>query len=107
MEEYIERVRKAKSDASLGGGKDKIEREHKKGKLTARERIDLLLDPGSFNEFNMLVKYKIGATTRQLIIVKGCFFSRYKAVNTVHSPKVIVDNDIKTWHTNLLTGRAK
>jgi acetyl-CoA carboxylase carboxyltransferase component len=47
--------------AALGGGKDKIAREHEKGKLTARERIDLLLDPGSFNEFGMLVKYRIGA----------------------------------------------
>ncbi|MBA7635124.1 Propionyl-CoA carboxylase beta chain [subsurface metagenome] len=47
--------------AALGGGKDKIAREHEKGKLTARERIDLLLDAGSFNEFGMLVKYRLGA----------------------------------------------
>jgi propionyl-CoA carboxylase beta chain len=38
--------------ASLGGGVERIERQHAKGKLTARERIDLLLDPGSFHEID-------------------------------------------------------
>src|SRR3977135_3079375 len=41
-----------------GGGPDKIERQHKQGKLTARERIDLLLDPGSYSqEIGLLVAY--------------------------------------------------
>ena len=61
MEEYVRKLRQAKAIAALGGGEEKIAKEHEKGKLTARERIDLLLDPGSFNEFNMLVKYKLGA----------------------------------------------
>jgi acetyl-CoA carboxylase carboxyltransferase component len=61
MEERIKRLRQAKEMAALGGGKDKITKEHEKGKLTARERIELLLDPGSFNEFGMLVKYRVGA----------------------------------------------
>ena len=38
--------------ASLGGGVSRIERQHEKGKLTARERLDLLLDPGSFHEMD-------------------------------------------------------
>ena len=38
--------------ASLGGGVERIERQHEKGKLTARERLDLLLDPGSFHEID-------------------------------------------------------
>ena len=38
--------------ASLGGGVERIERQHTKGKLTARERIDLLLGPGCFHEFD-------------------------------------------------------
>jgi acetyl-CoA carboxylase carboxyltransferase component len=38
--------------ASLGGGVSRIQRQHEKGKLTARERIDLLLDPGSFHEID-------------------------------------------------------
>jgi len=61
MEERIKKLREAKELAALGGGQEKIAREHEKGKLTARERIDLLLDLGSFNEFGMLVKYRLGA----------------------------------------------
>ena len=48
MEERIKQLREAKAKASQGGGQEKIAKEHEKGKLTARERIDLLLDPGSF-----------------------------------------------------------
>jgi acetyl-CoA carboxylase carboxyltransferase component len=61
MEERIKKLREAKEVAALGGGQEKIAREHEKGKLTARERIELLLDAGSFNEFGMLVKYRLGA----------------------------------------------
>jgi acetyl-CoA carboxylase carboxyltransferase component len=47
-------------DESLnyGGGKDKIEKQHKRDKLTARERIDLLLDEGSFEEIDKFVKHR-------------------------------------------------
>jgi Acetyl-CoA carboxylase, carboxyltransferase component (subunits alpha and beta) len=46
------------AEALLGGGRKRIETQHKKGKLTARERIDLLLDPGSFNELDMFVTHR-------------------------------------------------
>ena len=42
----------------LGGGKKRIAAQHSKGKLTARERIDLLLDEGSFEEFDMFVTHR-------------------------------------------------
>jgi acetyl-CoA carboxylase carboxyltransferase component len=71
MEEHIRRLRETKKMALLGSGKQKIDKEHEKGKLTARERIDLLLDPGSFNEFNMLVKYKVNAPGDGIIIGHG------------------------------------
>ncbi len=71
MEERIERLREAKAIAALGGGKEKIAREHEKGKLTAQERIDLLLDPGSFDEFNMLVKHKVGTPGDGIVIGHG------------------------------------
>src|SRR5258706_4055686 len=51
-------LRRMKEQAMLGGGKKRIEAQHKKGKLTARERLDLLLDPGSFNELDMLVTHR-------------------------------------------------
>ncbi len=44
--------------AKLGGGEDKITKQHDKGKFTARERLDLLLDPGSFHELDMFVQHK-------------------------------------------------
>ncbi len=44
--------------AQLGGGESRIARQHEKGKLTARERIDLLLDPGSFQEMGMFVRHQ-------------------------------------------------
>ncbi|RJQ25367.1 MAG: acyl-CoA carboxylase subunit beta [Peptococcaceae bacterium] len=54
-EERIAQLREAKARAMLGGGEDKLAKVRAKGKLTARERIDRLLDPGSFVEFNMLI----------------------------------------------------
>ena len=44
--------------AELGGGKERIDDQHRKGKLTARERINLLLDPGSFNELDKFVTHR-------------------------------------------------
>ncbi len=51
-------LRKQKAEAMLGGGEKRIEAQHKKGKLTARERLDLLLDEGSFEEIDMLVRHR-------------------------------------------------
>jgi len=76
MEERINGLREAKAEASLGGGQEKIDKEHKKGKLSARERIDLLLDPGSFNEFNMLVKYRLGASGDGIVVGHGTIDGR-------------------------------
>lgn len=76
MEEYIARLREAREIAISGGGEQKIAKEHEKGKLTARERIDLLLDPGSFNEFNMLVKFKLGAPGDGIVTGHGTIDGR-------------------------------
>jgi propionyl-CoA carboxylase beta chain len=56
--EKIEQLRKLKAEAKLGGGEARIKLQHDKGKLTARERLDLLLDPGSFEEIDMLVRHR-------------------------------------------------
>ena len=71
MNEKIKKLHEIKEKAKLGGGREKIEREHKKGKLTARERIELLFDKGSFQEFNMLVKHKLNAAGDGIIIGHG------------------------------------
>ncbi len=57
-QEKIAYLREQKEKALLGGGKKRIEAQHAKGKLTARERIDLLLDEGSFQEIDMLVRHR-------------------------------------------------
>jgi propionyl-CoA carboxylase beta chain len=54
----IEYLNKQKELAALGGGADRIEAQHKKGRLTARERVQLLLDKGSFQELGMLVTHR-------------------------------------------------
>ena len=54
----IERLRKLKEEAKLGGGPERIERQHKRGKLTARERLDLLLDENSFHELDVFVTHR-------------------------------------------------
>ncbi len=54
----IEQLRKLKEEATLGGGEKRIKAQHEKGKLTARERLDILLDEGSFEEIDMLVRHR-------------------------------------------------
>lgn len=58
MHNKQEELIKKKEKAKLGGGIDKIEVQHKKGKLTARERIELLVDEGSFDEMDIFVKHR-------------------------------------------------
>lgn len=58
MKDKIERLSTKKEEAKLGGGKDRIKSQHEKGKLTARERVELLVDEGSFDEVDMFVKHR-------------------------------------------------
>lgn len=55
---FRSRLEHAKDDALLGGGKKRIDAQHQKGKLTARERLSLLLDPDSFREYDMLKTHR-------------------------------------------------
>ncbi len=56
--EQFKHLDKLRAEARLGGGEKRIEAQHAKGKLTARERIDFLLDEGSFVEMDMLVRHR-------------------------------------------------
>src|SRR6185369_14527921 len=55
---HIRRLDELNARALLGGGQDRIKKQHESGKLTARERVDLLLDPGSFIELDRLVTHR-------------------------------------------------
>ena len=58
MDDVLSELEARREQARLGGGEKRIEAQHAKGKLTARERIDLLLDEGSFEEYDMFVTHR-------------------------------------------------
>jgi len=53
-----EKLRQMRAQARLGGGQDRIDRQHARAKMTARERVEKLLDPGSFRELDMFVAHR-------------------------------------------------
>jgi propionyl-CoA carboxylase beta chain len=54
----VQRLEEKRKNARSGGGQDKIDAQHKKGKLTARERLEVMLDPDSFEEEGMFVEHR-------------------------------------------------
>jgi propionyl-CoA carboxylase beta chain len=58
MKDILEKLDQRRADAKLGGGQKRIDAQHARGKLTARERIELLLDKESFEEFDTFVQHR-------------------------------------------------
>ena len=58
MDNILDRLEEKRVAARAGGGARRIEAQHRRGKLTARERIELLLDPDSFEEWDMFVEHR-------------------------------------------------
>ena len=58
MKDILDKLEQRREQARLGGGAARIEAQHNRGKLTARERIELMLDKGSFEEFDMFVEHR-------------------------------------------------
>jgi len=58
LDPKIQHLRGLKEEAKLGGGEERIDAQHKRGRLTARERLDLLLDKGSFRELDTFVTHR-------------------------------------------------
>ncbi len=58
MKDILQELETRRAQARLGGGERRIAAQHAKGKLTARERVELLLDEGSFEEFDMFVAHR-------------------------------------------------
>ncbi|MCA1592433.1 MAG: acyl-CoA carboxylase subunit beta, partial [Acidobacteria bacterium] len=75
LRELTAELRALEAGLRLGGGPDKIEKQHSQGKLTARERVELLLDPGAYaREVGLLVaydEYKGGAPSAGVVTVVG------------------------------------
>ncbi|MCK4302505.1 MAG: methylmalonyl-CoA carboxyltransferase, partial [candidate division Zixibacteria bacterium] len=78
FEEKQDHLEKLRSQAKLGGGAKRIDTQHEKGKLTARERIELLVDANSFEEFDMFVTHRstdFGLAEKKILgdgVVTGC-----------------------------------
>lgn len=78
LEEKLEQLEAMRAEAAKGGGDKRIEAQHKKGKLTARERIELLVDPHSFEEFDTFVTHRssdFGLAEKKILgdgVVTGC-----------------------------------
>src|SRR6185503_15836059 len=58
MREKLELLQQKRAESEQGGGADRIATQHQKGKMTARERLDVLLDPGSFVELDRFVTHR-------------------------------------------------
>src|SRR5258706_6950464 len=58
MDDILRKLEAKRAAARAGGGAKRIEAQHAKGKLTARERLEVLLDPGSFEEWDMFVEHR-------------------------------------------------
>ncbi len=58
MQEILEDLERRRAEARAGGGKKRVDAQHARGKLTARERIELLMDANSFEEFDMFVEHR-------------------------------------------------
>jgi propionyl-CoA carboxylase beta chain len=71
LTERIEELKRRLAAAELGGGKDRIEKQHAAGKLTARERIELLLDAGSFVEIDALVTHRCRDFGMEKVAIPG------------------------------------
>src|SRR5215510_1005218 len=58
MQDILKRLEEKRAAARAGGGEKRVAAQHAKGRLTARERIELLLDPDSFEEWDMFVEHR-------------------------------------------------
>ncbi|MBK8083542.1 MAG: acyl-CoA carboxylase subunit beta [Devosia sp.] len=71
MQNIIAALEEKRAEARLGGGQKRIDAQHAKGKLTARERLDVLLDPGSFEEYDMFVTHRAVEFGMEKTIIPG------------------------------------
>jgi len=79
MEKKLEILLEKQNLAKIGGGQVRIDKQHKKGKLTARERIHFFMDDGSFEEIGMLVSHRstdFGMEKQREWPTSFCFRSR-------------------------------
>ena len=84
----LEELRQRHANAEEGGGADRRQRQHQEGKLSARERIDLLLDEGSFEELDKLVRHRCQKFGMQNTVIDGDGF--VTGYGLIHGRQVFV-----------------
>ncbi|MEX0906892.1 MAG: carboxyl transferase domain-containing protein, partial [Gemmatimonadota bacterium] len=67
----LKRLEELRRQAEQGGGAERVARQHERGKLSARERLDLLLDPGSFTELDRFVTHRTPGMEDQTYLGDG------------------------------------
>lgn len=96
MKNRLKELKEVKQKALLGGGPDKIDKQHKAGKLTARERLGLLLDPGSFLEWNPLLGQTRGHPAEG--VVTGIGMIHGKPVCVFSQDATVAGGSMSHWH---------
>ncbi|MDA3897773.1 MAG: acyl-CoA carboxylase subunit beta [Desulfobacteraceae bacterium] len=103
LEKRLKELEEVRNKVRLGGGQKKIDKLHAEGKLTARERIDCLLDPESFMETNMLSAHAVDMPADGLICGCGTIDGRkvfiYSQDRTVRGGSVGVEHGYKMYRT--------
>jgi len=98
MKDIINQLEQRRSDARQGGGEKRVASQHAKGKLTARERIELLLDEGSFEEFDMFVAHRCTefGNGRMVYVFSQDFTVMGGSVSETHAQKICKIMDMAT-----------
>ena len=85
MRKKLDEFSAVKENLSCGGGKAAVEKQHASGKLTAWERMDLLFDPGTFRELDLLAKpFKTGFDIDHRELPRDAIVTGYGSVNGRH-----------------------
>src|SRR5881227_3040638 len=71
MSDILRRLDEKREAARAGGGARRVKAQHERGKLTARERLDVLLDPGSFEEYDMFVTHRAVEFGMEKTVIPG------------------------------------
>jgi len=106
MSNRLEELRRRHAAAEAGGGPERREREHQEGKLSARERIDLLLDEGTFEETDKLVRHRSRDFGMQKHVIDGDGF--VTGWGLIHgSPAYVFAQDFTVFGGSLSETNAK
>jgi len=103
LERRLKELEAAREKSKLGGGREKIDKQHAQGKLTARERLDILLDPDSFYETNALIGHHSGTPGDGIVTGSGTIDGRqvfvYSQDRTVLGGSIGLEHGIKMYET--------